>query len=212
MNLKLQNASIVVLSEGNNPKLLSHDFLARNQIVPEDWQIRDIVVTPPFSQILYENGVQFIVEINKLQIRANNPELIDWERELPAMASKYLELLPHVTYRGVGINFVYFSENFPENPFERLLWDGPWLNREGGLTGASVELSYREETPQFNVKIERKSAPGRESGSRSSLVFSVNYHHDFEPDQERERVEYIHTIARLRDRFLDYAKSLPFKD
>ena len=43
MDLKLQNASVVVLSEGNNPKLLSHDFLARNGIVPENWQIGDIV-------------------------------------------------------------------------------------------------------------------------------------------------------------------------
>ncbi|HMB32329.1 MAG TPA: hypothetical protein VKN82_10940 [Desulfohalobiaceae bacterium] len=60
MDLKQQNASIVVLSEGNNPKLLSHDFLARNKMVTEDWQIRDIVVTSPFSQILYENGVQFV--------------------------------------------------------------------------------------------------------------------------------------------------------
>lgn len=62
--------------------------------------------TFPLSQILYENGVQFVVEINKLQIKVNNPDLFSWEKELPAMASKYLEVLPHVTYRGVGINFV----------------------------------------------------------------------------------------------------------
>lgn len=210
MDLKLQNASVVVLSEGNNPKLLSHDFLARNGIVPEDWQIRDIVITPPFSQILYENGVQFTVEINKLQVRANNPELIDWEKELPAMASKYLELLPHVTYKGVGINFVYFSENLAENPLEGLLQEGPWLHREGGLSGASVELNYREQIPQFNLKIEKKSVPAQDGDFQSRLVFNVNYHHNFEPGQERERIEYIHTIARLRNRFLDYAKSLPF--
>jgi hypothetical protein len=81
MDLKLRNACVVVLSEGSNPKLLSHDFLARNDIVPEDWQIRDIVVTPPFSQILYENRVQFVVEINKLQVRVNKPDLFPWEKD-----------------------------------------------------------------------------------------------------------------------------------
>ena len=89
------------------------------------------MVTPPFSQILYENGVQFVVEINKLQVRVNNPALISWEKELPAMASKYLEVLPHVTYRGVGINFVYASETFPENAFGRLLQVGPWIDKKG---------------------------------------------------------------------------------
>jgi len=210
MDLKLHNASVVVLSEGSNPKLLSHDFLARNGIVPEDWQIRDIVVTPPFSQILYENGVQFVVEINRLQVRVNNPGLFPWEKDLPAMASKYLEVLPHVTYRGVGINFVYSSETFSENPFGRLLQDGPWLHREGGLSGAALELYYREQQPQFNVKIEKKSTAGPDGGPMPSLVFNVNYHHDFEPRQERERSQYIYTIAQLRNRFLEYAESLPF--
>lgn len=210
MKLKLHNASIVILSEGNNPKLLSHDFLARNGIVPEDWQIRDIVVTPPFSQILYENGVQFIVEINKLQVRANNPELLAWEKDLPEMASKYLELLPHVTYRGVGINFVFASENLPENPFGRLLQDGPWLHRHGGLSGAALELHFREQEPQFNAKIEKKSASGQNDRTMPGLVFTVNYHHDFDPGQNQKRAEYIYTIAQLRDQFLEYAEYLPF--
>lgn len=212
MDLKLQDVSVVVLSEGNNPKLLSHDFLARNQIVPENWQIRDIVVTPPFSQILYENGVQFVVEINKLQVKANNPDLLTWEKELPTMASNYLELLPHVTYGGVGINFVYTSESFPDNPFERLLIDGPWLHREGGFSGAALELHYREQDPQFNLKIEKKSASEPDGNYSPQLVFNVNYHHSFNPDEEQERINYIHTIEKLKDRFLNYSYFLPFND
>jgi hypothetical protein len=154
--------------------------------------------------------VQFVVEINKLQIRANNPELLAWEKDLPEMTSKYLELLPHVTYRGVGINFVYASETFPENPFGRLLQDGPWLHRNGGLSGAALELHYREQKPQFNVKIENKSASGQNGRSMPGLVFNVNYHHDFDPGQKQKRTEYIYTIAQLRDQFLDYAEYLPF--
>lgn len=49
MALEMLNASVVVLSEGNNPKLLNHDFLARNKIVPEDWNVRDVVITSFFE-------------------------------------------------------------------------------------------------------------------------------------------------------------------
>lgn len=53
--------------------------------MPEDWNVRDVVITPPFSNIVYENDVQFVVELNKLQIRAGKPEHIDCDRDLPKM-------------------------------------------------------------------------------------------------------------------------------
>ena len=106
MTLSMLNASIVVLSDGNNPKLLNHDFLARNSIVPDDWRVHDVMVSPPFSNILYDNGVQFVVELNKLQVRVNRPDIVDPVQNLPRMMTEYLRVLPHVSYRGVGINFV----------------------------------------------------------------------------------------------------------
>lgn len=210
MNLTLHNVTVVVLSEGNNPKLLSHDFLARNGIVSEDWQIRDIVVTPPFAQILYENRVQFVVEMNKLQVKVNNPDLLPWEKTLPDMAMKYLEVLPHVAYKGVGMNFVYTADAVPANPFGRLLQDGAWLHKEGGLSEAALELHFREQRPQFNVKIEEQSVSSPDGQAQPRLVFNVNFHQDFEAQDEQERAAYLETIGQLRDRFLDYAASLPF--
>jgi hypothetical protein len=51
MKLEIVNASVIVLSEGNNPRLLNPDFLERNRIVPAEWKVRDVVVTPPFAQV-----------------------------------------------------------------------------------------------------------------------------------------------------------------
>ena len=210
MELKMVNTSVVVLSEGNNPRLLNQDFLERNGVVPPEWKVRDVVVTPPFSRLIYENGVHFTVEINKLQIDLHKPDVVDWKETLPNLAAGYLELLPHVTYRAAGINFVFKTVHGLERPFADLLTDGPWLAAAGGLTGATIELHYRSSLPHMNVKIghEESAEPAGESGA--ALLFTVNFHHDFGPDDSHGRAAFIRGIGPLADTFLDFAKTLPF--
>jgi hypothetical protein len=201
MELEMLNASVVVLSEGNNPKLLNHDFLARNKIVPEDWNVRDIVITPPFSNIIYENEVQFVVELNKLQIRAAKPEQIDCDRDLPKMGMDYLRVLPHVSYLGVGINYVFVLKDRHHDYIRKnFLSDGPWLDKEGNLSKASVELNFLNVDPQFNLKIESQS---------DDILFTVNYHRNFKPDQEEQRLQYISEMGKMKTRFLEYVRHLP---
>lgn len=205
------NASVVVLSDGNNPKLLSHDFLARNHIVPEEWVVRDIVITPPFSNMVYENGVQFVVELNKLQVRANKPERIDCDRDLPKMVTEYLRVLPHVPYQGVGVNFIFALKGKSHDDVHAFLRDGPWLHQEGGVNRVAIEFNYLGAQPKFNVKIEPQvnDAPGH-GDSFSNIIFTVNFHHDFKPDEEDLRMQYISDIKSLKARFIAYSKHLPF--
>ncbi len=47
------------------------------------------------------------------------------------------------------------------------------------------------------------------SESSSGIVFSGNFHHNFEPDADQARGEYISEIKDCEDRFMDYLKSLP---
>jgi len=125
MELKMVSTSVVVLSEGNNPKLLDPDFLERNRIVSAEWKVQDVVVTPPFAQVIYENGIHFLVQINKFQIQISKPAVLDWKMDLPRMVTAYLELLPHVTYRAVGINFVFITHVSSGGLLTELLQDGP---------------------------------------------------------------------------------------
>ncbi len=201
MELEMLDASVVVLSEGNNPKLLNHDFLAGNQIVPEDWNVRDIVITPPFSNIVYENDVQFVVELNKLQIRAGKPEQIDCDRDLPKMVMDYLRILPHVSYLGVGINYVFVLKDSSHDDIRKnFLQDGPWLQKEGNVSRAAIEFNYLNVDPQFNLKI---------NSHTDGILFSVNYHQDFKPDHEKQRMRYIKEMGKLKTRFLEFARHLP---
>lgn len=211
MDLKLTNVSVVVLSQGNNPRLLNPDFLERNEIVPADWPVNDVLVTPPLAQVLYENGVQFLVETGKLQIRINKPEAVAWERKLPVMATAYVELLPHVTYRSAGINFVFHAAHYPDQPYMRLIKEGEWLAGHGGLTGATLELQYQNELPYMNLRIGVEgNASAADQDSHGNLVFTANFHHDFSPEDSDGRAAFIGSIGLLKSRFLDFAKTLPF--
>ena len=210
MELKIISTTVVVLSEGNNPKLLNPDFLERNQVVPGNWKIRDVLVTPPIAQVIYENAVQFTVEINKLQIQANRPEAVDWEKTLPSLATTYLDLLPHVTYGAVGINFVFGALRCPDRAFMRLLKEGPWLDGAGSLTGATIELQYQSALPHMNVKVGVQKGMDISNDRSEHLVFTVNFHHDFGTDDSDGRANFIGSIGSLKSRFLDFAKMFPF--
>ncbi len=206
--LKLINASIVVLSEGNNPKLLNHDFLSRNFIVPEDWELQNVVVTPPYALLDYKNGLQFLVEVHKLHIKLNRPDLFAWDSDLPRMAVSYLELLPHVNYQGVGINLVYALDPAPKKTLFGLVHEGPWLKEWGGISGASLELNYRHQQPQLNLKI---GVPSKDSEENKTFqpTLSANFHHDFAPQDEQQRREYILSAPDLAQRLEDFAGELP---
>lgn len=210
MELKMVSTAVVVLSEGNNPRLLNPDFLERNRIVSAEWKAQDVVVTPPFAQVVYENGVHFVVEINKFQVQVSKPAALEWKKDLPDMTTAYLQLLPHVTYRAVGINFVFITHVFSGSPITKLLQDGPWLASEGGVTGATIEFHYTKRVPQFNVKIALQEPPDLTTGKGNGVILTVNYHRDFAADEAQARAAYIQGMGLLESRFLDFAESLPF--
>jgi len=190
--------------------LLNPDFLERNRIVSAEWKAIDVVVTPPFAQVVYENGVHFVVEINKFQVQVSKPAGLEWKKDLPNMVTAYLELLPHVTYRAVGINFVFITHVSSKSPLSKLLQDGSWLASEGGVTGATIEFHYGKRVPQFNVKVALQEPPDLKTGKGDGVILTVNYHRDFAADEAQARAAYIQGIGLLESRFLDFAGSLPF--
>lgn len=214
LSVKLDNVAIVVISDSNNPRLLNPDFLERNSIVPKDWKVKDVLVTPPFAHVLYENGVQIILEENKLHIVSQQPDLVSWDHELPSVATSFLDMLPHVPYRSVGLNFVFLSDQPRGMEAEKTLIDkflkqDSWLDFGQGITGATLEFQYRATKPQMNVKIgvlERRDSSG---ASLEGFIFTVNFHHDFGTEEKKERAAYINSIGLRQAEFLQFLEKLP---
>ena len=93
-DFKLVNAAIVVLAESNNPRLLNPDFLERNKIVPEKWEPKNVLITPPYATVQYAEGITISVEETKLQFAVDPDRLATWRELLPGIAIRYLEVLP----------------------------------------------------------------------------------------------------------------------
>ena len=214
LSVKLDNVAIVVISDSNNPRLLNPDFLERNSIVPKEWKVKDVLVTPPFARVLYDNGVQIILEENKVHIVSGKPDMISWDKELPGLAASFLDVLPQVSYRSVGLNFVFLSDRPTGVEAEKVLIDkflkqGSWLDFGQGITGATLEFQYRATQPQMNVKIgvlERKDPSGT---SLEGYVLTANFHQDFKPEEAKERAAYINSIGMKRAEFLQFLETLP---
>jgi hypothetical protein len=78
------------------------------------------------------------------------------------------------------------------------------------MSGAVVELQYRNDLPHMNVKIGTQEKTEADGAKRVSLVFNVNFHHDFQPEQKEERGTYIDSIRQRNMAFLEFLATLPF--
>ena len=87
-SLVLTKVSVVVRSQGNNPRILNPDFLTSNGIVPSGWKPVDVTVLQPLAWVRYTNGVQINLETENVQFTANAPSECDWAEDLPRMPGK----------------------------------------------------------------------------------------------------------------------------
>jgi hypothetical protein len=105
MSLEAKSVALVVTATVHNPSILNPDFLLQNGIVSQDWgTATDFVSIPSFSTLKYPNrGIQLTCQEERLQFEKqlssdrNFADLVD-------CASKYVNVLPHVPYRALGIN------------------------------------------------------------------------------------------------------------
>jgi hypothetical protein len=143
------------------------------------------------------------VEENKLQFSCVKTKEFAWATELPRIAATYLEVLPHVAYRGVGLNYQLISKHPQGQAAEdqliaRLLVPGPWSEYAGGLTGANVELQFRKSEPQLALRVGVQEINTPEGKKLEGYQFRANIHHDFSPEERTQRREY---MTRLGDKY-----------
>ncbi|WON75231.1 hypothetical protein [Nitrosospira sp. Is2] len=213
-DLKLDNVSVIVVSEGNNPRIINPDFLRRTEVIPSDFGVSETIVTPPLSLVRYDNGLAIQMEEHKLSFVAIRPNEIEWLTLLPTVTNRLLEVLPHVGYKAVGLNFKLSSEAVSVEKaeaelIESLLAKGEWFNFDRGLTGAVVEFHFHNSQPQLNVKVAVKEET-RDSGESFSEVFlTANFHQDFSTDEVEMRSAFISDLGRYERELQQFGRLLP---
>lgn len=182
MKIALSNFSIVVLAQAHNPTILNPDFLRNNQIVSEAWTPKTVICTQPVAQVVYEEGISIVAEFERLQFVDTVVNRIPETSPLPEIAIGYIQTLPHVRYKAVGLNFSgsrVFENRWAASSFisKRFIKSGPWLppgeTTEIGLTfGSSIEGIKRSIT----LKPGTISRP--EGELSNGILVNANYHLD----------------------------------
>ena len=111
---RLHSVSVVVTAEFHNPSVLNRDFLVSKRIVPEDWEVTEGFTTPGLSVLSYNNGIQWTLDQSKLTVTESCDSSFRDEYRVYSLVAAYLEVLPVVPYRSLGLNYSISKKQ--ENP------------------------------------------------------------------------------------------------
>ena len=174
----LHSVSVVVTAEFHNPSILNPDFLALNQIVPSDWTHTEAVTTPPVSVIRYDNGIQWIVDQSNLTVTEVCESHFRDSYLVYRLVTAYLECLPHVPYRSLGINCVASLKQDDPGRWltERFLKPGSWLEGEPTIVGLRPHFALDAGDVTCNLALDVGSIQKPE-GDQEVVTAIANVHH-----------------------------------
>jgi len=200
--ISLMNISVVVVAEQHNPTILHPSFLYGQKIVPGEWKIVEgPICTPAFSLVGFDGGISFRVEQSKLQIVDTAPHGDGSDSVVSTLAKAYVEKLPHVHYKAVGVNFAAFSicENCSNYMVERFLKSGPWNGEELKPLAAGVHLTYQLDNATLNLSLRpgyRQDSEGHDSSA--GIVLEGNCHTD-----TSDTSQVLEAVAGFRDKIVE---------
>lgn len=178
--------SVVVVANDHNPTILNPDFLERQQIVPEAWGWKvagPAITTPPFATVSYDRGVTVSVEPNRLQVADASASGGPQSSKVVDIARRYAEILPHVRYSAVGINFRSLAENTKPDGFlkDLFLKSGPWDSEVHKLQAVGFKLVYPLNEGRLTLTLDKGiviQGQEGESKKQSGVLSYANFHRD----------------------------------
>ncbi|MGO9122740.1 MAG: hypothetical protein ACLQPD_34625 [Desulfomonilaceae bacterium] len=213
MEFSFLSEAIVILANAHNPSILHPSFLKTQHIVPEEWEaLEPPICTPPFSIIKYPEGIVFTSAIDKFQIMKTSPTSDLTKSRLPEYAAKYVQVLPHVPYLAVGINFsVAIASSSPDTMIiERFLVEGPWKSNSLTLRELQLIFVYSIEGGVLNLSCRpSKPSDGLFGGTAAGIVVNGNYDFqlgEIEPAKRAEEV--ISTFYNRAKHFEEVLKTI----
>ena len=176
----LHSVSVVVTAEFHNPSILNQSFLVSQEIVSKDWEVEEAITTPPFSVLRYSNGIQWIVEQSKLTVTDNPKSSFQDEYAVHHLASTYLEKLPHVPYRSLGLNCVvsFKQANPQEWLVQRFLKPEAWLEGEFEVVGMVPRFVIAADNALLHLTLNAEEMQRGDSDQESVVHIDCNFHYE----------------------------------
>jgi hypothetical protein len=186
MSVRHFEFSVVVVANDHNPTILNPDFLVRQGIVQEGWGWKIMgpaITTPPFATVSDDSGVTVSVESHRLQVIDTSSLGGPQSSKVVDIARRYVEVLPHVRYSAVGINFRSLVEHPDANAFlkDHFLKSGIWDSDVHPLQSAGFKLVYPLDGGRLTFGLDREIVTQRfeeESIQVSGILIHANFHRD----------------------------------
>ncbi|MEM6402258.1 MAG: hypothetical protein AAF757_18845 [Cyanobacteria bacterium P01_D01_bin.116] len=200
--LQIQELAIAITAKNLNPNIVNLDFLTYSNIISSEWELaRQPVYTKKLTQLVFQNGIAIVAQPNRIVFAESIDTKDIQELQISQVAATYIEKLPNVEYKAVGINpkgFVTFTEpNSASNYLlNNLLASGEW--REFGKTPikAAIQLAYTLESSQLNLTINEGLLKVSEEKSVPAVLFSGNFDYKISSNEPLVRLKDLHQILQ----------------
>ena len=186
----------MVVARNHKPSILNPDFLRYNKIVPPDWELAGPpVCLEPMAQVAYTNSVKIVSHLDKIIFTETLRGKKTKDISIPTIAKRYIEILPHVEYRAVGINSkghaIFQDEAAIEKfIFETLLAPGPWQQFAAAKPKAGLKLVYVIGDCHLTLTVEEGKLQLPDKVLPVAL-FSANFHHELSEENQTPRLDHL---------------------
>ncbi len=200
----LEEIAVTIAAQNLTPTILSQDFLKFSGIIPQDWELaQQPVLNPALAQLAFQNGITIVAQPGTISISESVGNKMLKELQVPQIATKYVEKLPHAEYVGLS-NSPKIIVPFPGHPeaviqymTQNLLARGSWQEIGTGILQAGINLVYLLDRCQLNITVNQvklqQSQPSRESPEIpkgmaysnpyiAALLFSGNFNYNIATD------------------------------
>lgn len=183
--INLQELAIVIAIREIDPTLVTPEFLKYSQIIPTEWEISG-QPTRSFqgSQVTFQNGITIIAQPQRISFAELAVDKPPAGLEIPKLAQKLVDVLPNLSYVGVGINlrgYIDFGSErrlAREFMFQNILAPGAWQQLGNAPVGAALELGYVFDERRLNLSINEAKIQVAEDRANSIVVFGGNFDYD----------------------------------
>ena len=174
--------NVVVTAQFHNPSILNPDFLIRNKIMKDDFEVLENITTPSFSLIKYKNGIHITVTEHRFEVK-EEINSYKWPNgsDIYRIASSYIELLRFVNYKSLGLNWsITYVYNEPKDWIINNLLNQKYLIDKSEvypLINTDVNLTYDYKNTTCNIKISDTEFKESVDMSKQGINFNFNFSH-----------------------------------
>jgi hypothetical protein len=194
-NLDVQEFSLVIAVERQDPSLLTPDFLRYSGIIPQEWELsRQPVRAQQAAQVSYQNGVSILAYPDRTIFVEPISDKGEANVEIPHIAQRYSEILRNLNFQAVGTNFrghVLFpgtEDSAHQYLCNTLLSPGSWQSIGTAPMRAGLNLIYTFERNVMNLSVQEATIQLPEQERVPIVLFTANFETQLQNRAESERL------------------------